>query len=906
MNKVLTPAPSGAEAVPPAAPSPPAIPPGFTPREDLPVEGATDPSDAPEPTDAAPSAAPSAPESSPDPVPAPPGYTPRYAAKEDDEDKSAFSRILDALTASGKVQAENRAYVIAEGNRQRDERLSRINGAVGDMLGPNYDPDGEFGLDSLEEFMRMADVARSKSLVDQLKKFRETYPEGDLLVIPTEEGDIPVARRSKSEPYARVVGLPAFSAAVGSEPVVYGTMGGVLGGTVGPFTGILGTVVGTGVGVGVQIGTEYLRGYGQGEGGASRAIKEGLVAGAVDATFRGAGAAVKAVRGVSGATTFKQRMELAEVVNAVPELGLEPLAIGQTGPKFARGIYRQVGATSQRVESQITAQEQSLLTKFRELSNDEVSALSQDAVLDVVIAQHRELSELMQFPILSRMEAGDALQAAMETYRKAQKAAISKLYGEAMERSAEVTFVLKDAQAVAREVQLGVRGRGRPVTEVVESPILDASGNPITSTKTTTPTVALAETPQGALKSVVDDLLALDPRVTELVTKGKVFPAFEQIKTLRTRLFDLKQSEDGGVRREATKLWKALTTTMDNPVSGDPGFVEAYKTASMANRLFEDTMEKTFIARILKTDTPENILKTLFRPGNEKAVRTLKDILPPPEFQKLQQGFVADILRAKSGQAGLSRLDTFTYEDPRTLGLLLPRDQQQAVRKFLLRRTQFEASPAQGILSRQFTDAERVVQIVTKGTAGELADAVARGGGIDSRFADVARAGVYRHLLNESTVTSRSGVEVLDTTRLLNAIEKFKATDKLNPLFRRTDWQKLELFRRYAAPISEATDVGGGMMAGSLRQRAVDAPTEIASGGIVQVATRLVRPLYANEITAKLLSRPASYSALTARPSTYNMVNNGALALFLMTQELERESQEPRPRVRKQAPETAK
>lgn len=893
MNDAVTPAPSGAAPLQDAAP---VAPPGFTPREDPPIANDAAPASTPEPVGAAPA----------EPPATPSGYTPRYAPKEGGEDKTVLSRILDALTASGKVRADNKKFAIAEGNRRRDERLSRINGTVGGMLGANYDPDGEFGLDSLEEFMRMADVARSKSLVDQLKKFRETYPEGDLLVIPTEEGDIPVARRSKSEPYARVVGLPAFAAAVGSEPVAYGTLGATLGGTVGPFTGVLGTIVGTGIGVGVQIGTERLRGYGEGEGGAPRAIQEGLTAGAVDAALRGGGSAIRAMRGVSGATTFRQRMELAEVVEAIPELGLEPLAIGQTGPKFARGIYRQVGATSQRVESQITAQEQSLLTKFRELSSDDITALSEDAVLDVVRAQHKELSELMSFPVLSRMETGDALQTALETYRKAQKTAISKLYGEAMERSAEVTFVLKDAQAVARDIQLGVRGRGKPITETVESPILDASGRAITSTKTTTPTVALAETPQGGLKAVVDDLLALDPTVTELVAKGKVFPAFEQIKTLRTRLFDLKQSDDGAVRREATKLWKALTTTMDSPISGDPGFVEAYRAASMANRLFEDTMEKSFVARVLKSDTPENIIKTMFQPGSEKAIRTMRDILPPAEFQKLQQGFVADILRAKTGQAGLSRLDTFVYRDPRALGLLVPRDQQTAVRKFLTRRAQFEASPAQAILTRQFTDAERVVQIVNSGTAGELTDAVVRGGGIDSKFADVARAGVYRHLLNEATVTSRSGIEVLDTTRLLNAIEKMKATDKLSALFRRTDWQKLELFRRYAAPISEATDVGGGMMAGSLRQRAVDAPTEIATGGLVQVATRLVRPLYANEVTAKILSRPASYSALTARPSTYNMVNNGALALFLMTQELGRESQEPAPRVRKRASETAK
>lgn len=863
----------------PAPAVPETLPPGMAPMEQAPPPSPPDP-EAPKRK-------------------LPPGMVPINGGDDAPaEEKSTFSRIMDALTASGKVQSDTRKWAVEEGlkaRRGRELRKEAVDQELTTMLGQNYDPDGEFGMDSAQQFIRMADVARSASLVDQLKKFRAQYPDGDLLILPTSDGDVAVARTSKSEPYLRVTGMPELVAALGSEPVAMGTAGAALGAglpVVGPFIGgVVGTTVGTIAGVQAQAGIETLRGYGTGEGGMSRSLQEGLTAAAFDLAFRGTGRAINAARGVSPSLSFRQRMDLAEVVEAVPELGLVPLAVGQTGSKFSRGLFRQVGATSQRVEDLLTAQEASLLARFRELSSDEITSLSEGAVRDVVRAQHAELQQLMVFPILSRMEAGDALQAAMETYRTAQKAMIGDLYDTAMAKSADVTFILKDAQAVARDIRVGVRGKGKETTEVLDTGVLDASGAPITRTRTKQNAVKLATTPQGELKQVIDDLLELDPIVQEFTTAGKTFASFEQIKTLRTRLFDLKSSDEGAVRREASRLWKALTAVMDSPVSGDPGFVQAYKTASGAFRVFEDTMDKSFIARTLKSDTPEKIIKSLFLPGNEKALRTLRDILPPEGFKTLKQGFIADVLRAESGKSGLNRLNAFAVQDPRALRVLLPKAEEDAMRKFLTRRAQFETSPAQGILSQQFTDAERVVQIAFKGTAGELTDAVAKAGGRNSAFARTARAGVYRQLLNDSTVTSRSGTEVLDTTRLLNAIEKLKATDRLSVLFDRTDWHKLEMFRRYAAPISEASDVGGGMMAGSLRARAVDAPTDIASGGGLKVLTRLVRPLYSNDLVAKILSTPTSYAALTARPSSMNMVSNGALALFLVNQELNREEQ---------------
>ena len=41
---------------------------------------------------------------------------------------------------------------------------------------------------------------------------------------------------------------------------------------------------------------------------------------------------------------------------------------------------------------------------------------------------------------------------------------------------------------------------------------------------------------------------------------------------------------------------------MDNPISGNPDFVAAYKKASAANRIRETNLDKTFVARALQAD----------------------------------------------------------------------------------------------------------------------------------------------------------------------------------------------------------------------------------------------------------------------------------------------------------------
>ena len=82
---------------------------------------------------------------------------------------------------------------------------------------------------------------------------------------------------------------------------------------------------------------------------------------------------------------------------------------------------------------------------------------------------------------------------------------------------------------------------------------------------------------------MVDTILAMPDIIGKFERGDKVFTAFEQVKTVRSRLYDLKSSDDPGVRKIATDLWVKLTETMDHPISSNQEFLRLAKRAANAN-----------------------------------------------------------------------------------------------------------------------------------------------------------------------------------------------------------------------------------------------------------------------------------------------------------------------------------
>jgi hypothetical protein len=731
------------------------------------------------------------------------------------------------------------------------ERGQRRRDALSRQLGDQYDPEQRFQGDFLAEM----DIARSAAPEDRLAKFQRSFPEGELKTVQTAEGPVEVARGGADDPYRELRMAPHIAGIVASEPMV--------GGLVGTMGGPAGTALGTGAGVLAQQQIEQHRGYGQGEGGFGRALTEGGVAGVVDAATRGVS---RIFRG--GPMPQAQRESLIRGIEASKLLELQPLTVGQTSPSpFLRGMFRQVGVTSPKIEQTIARQEQSLLDTFRRRIEAGGAHGVSDAELQKIIqAQTRELQNIISPKTLTRTDAGEALQKGLETYKQASRVSVDRLYERALSLTDDVAFDLSPAQAVADDILRGVRGMGR-------------TGKP----------VPLAETPEGALASVVQDVRRLNPRVDRFASAGGEWDAFTQVKTLRTRLFDLKESSDGGVRREATRLWNELTEVMNNPVSGDPDFVAAYRRASVANAIREENLGKTYVARALRTDTPEVLARKYLKPGHTTELSVIRDLIPRAQWDDFRQTFQADIMRAPNPAQGLRDLARFEATDPQGLRMILTVPEENALKSYLSAKTRFEASPAARILEKNLTDGERMVQMVRGGTAQDVADTVRMAGGRNSPTAQSMKAGVYKDILDNSMDVSTAGVDVLDANKLIKNIQQWRASGKLDHLMSPDDWRALESIQSYAAPLAETADIGGGMMGGALRQQAVHAPTETVMGEGKKVVKRLLRPLYSNAVTARILTIPAAKGRLV-RGGQRRVIpaQEAATALTIMEYELRR------------------
>lgn len=725
------------------------------------------------------------------------------------------------------------------GRRKVDELTS--------ILGGQFDPYATFD----ESYISQFDIARSESLTDKMKKFKVAFPDGDMKAVPTSDGKILVGRVNKDSLYQELPFTPEVLASIFSPGTALGIAG--------SFLGPVGTFAGTAAGEYVDTQIEQARGYGEDEPGIMGSAFRGGIAAGIDAASRGVGRMI-----YGPALTPYAREAMHASMAASKELGLEPLAVGQLSGPFGRGIFRQVGATSPRIEAKVTAEERSLLESFRELADDIPTDLP-EILGDVVKAQQKELQSLITLPSLSRVEAGDALQAGIKTYEKASKLHVGMLYDNAISLSDDVTFNLRPAKETAQNIQTGVLARG-------EVDPIEVSGG------------LTAE-----LKSVVDDVLALDENMAKFSAEGKAWTGFEQLKALRTRLFDLKQSDDGATRRGAHQLWESLTDVMDNPISGDPVFVHAYQKASAANWVREDTLEKSFIAQALRSDTPDALARKYMTPNNAKALATIHDLVPKETWEQFRTGFMVDLMNSPSAKSAMTKMDNFAAIDSDGLSLLMSPSEQRAMWDFLQRKVQFEASPVRAILDQQLTLGEQAAAIAKKGSAGELADAIAKSGGANSPFATAAKAGIYKDILDSARKVNEQGIEVLDSGKLVQAIAEWRKGDRLSALFGPDDWRRIELFQKYGAVASETADVGGAMMAGGLRQEAIAAPIQTLYGEGRRVAVKVIRPLLQNNITAAILSRPAAYSRIAMSQTGRLPIEKAGLALGMLEAELMRE-----------------
>lgn len=777
--------------------------------------------------------------------------------KPEDDFLLEFASLVQEEKPTLKVyerQQQSREYLQRqEARRQRQlEQTQARAQEVESILRHPFDYTEKFSSSAASsDFILETDMARSKDFASARSKFLKQYPEGDYRVMSLESGgQAKVARRNPDEPYRELRTSSTVASVLFSEHMALGAIG--------SFFSPLGSAVGVAAGEIAQRAIEGSRGYEQqrpAKTTISHALREGAVAGGIDLATR------RLLRFFGMSPIQQDSLSAIEVQARLARatdpkgVALEGIAVGQTGGTFQRGIFFQVGATSSRVEEKLLRQRRSVYDLFvAEADNIPVGALSDDALDSIAEIARRNIETGDTLSAISRPRTGETIREGLETWRRASREAVDRLYDDAIALSDNIAFDLSPAQAAVANIRRGEYGRGRPAQQ--QSPVLGPDGLPLQTE--VIPDIRLPEGQSSILEEVLTTISRLDPNVSTHVVRGSETTGFQQIKRLRTRLFDLKEQPniDPDVRRHANELWSVLTDVINNPTGGaqSADFSIAWRAASEAHRETETVLRRGFIRRALNEDTttPELLAGRYARPGNETELAELKRLLPEESWQNFKSYAMDDLVSSVRPQAAINRLDDFRRRDMAGLRLLMTEAEEQQARRYLLTAMQEQSAPWTQVRTKAMGDADRALEILNRSTPSELEAFIRQAGGMASDQGQALRAAVYRDILTSGNATTQmQGQSVVRPETIYRNIQNWKNSGKLKNLFTETDWQMITDIQSYTSYISEAGDIGGGMMAGALRQKALGSPFE--RPGVVVAS--VVKPLLTNDTVAFVLSR---------------------------------------------------
>lgn len=767
----------------------------------------------------------------------------------------------------------------ADRNRQINERLAK--------LGPGaaqFEPDGEFD----GGFLNSMFLSRLEDMSNKQEAFRKEYPFGDLIVVNTTQGSVYLARQDAVTPFREIGWAPHLLGAAISEPMLANIGSAILTRNAPGIFKVGGAMVAEVLGLYAQKGVNAQLGYKE-ELPLKQALLEGGIAGGMEA----AGGLVH--RMIFGrALTQSEREAAVAGILAAKDLGITPLAIGQTGSPLFKASFTQAGQFIPRVEQLLSKQGEDLLRVVKEGSTDVPPGVTEAAIKEVAEKQQAELSSLIKSlkNTTSLREAGSSIQKALDEYAVVSDHLAGMKYAEARSIGAPVSYDFEAAALAAKDVKEGIRSIKRTVEDTEKVSFGFVPGPTPAKGKPGTIKASGSDDPQ--LSKLVDDILAVDPSVVTFKLGDKTHLSFDQVKAFRNRAFHLRQSMDGETRAEAAKIHESLRFVMENPLSPDPTFNRVAKEASAMWAQRETNLEKAYVAGIMSRETPDKIAESLFKPGNYTALKTIKEIiegtgLPKSHWESFRQGFITDVLTdPSSAKTVLSKLDRFSAKDSDGLSLLVSPTELSTMKEFLSKRDLLENSYTRSILDRMTTDGEKFLAMAKVGTAGELRDAVMRGGGLDSMYAQAARAGVYSDILRSSLSKNKRGVDILDVNKLNSAITEWKKSGKLDEVFRLKDWQKIENIHTYSALVGSGNNIAGALARGEFVSDVAEAPFKVMTGNVGEVFTNVVMPLLQYGVLGHVLASPATVLRISQEGVTRAPISQLASAMAVLNMQLER------------------
>ena len=687
----------------------------------------------------------------------------------------------------------------------------------------NFDPSTELN-DNLLEF----DLSKSKNLTAKQQKFNEIYPNGILTPLALENGDIKLFYKKKpNDPFRfvnRGVNVPEIAGALASGELV---VGGIAAGLSAPFSpavqvGAVG--VGTGVGSMLDTGLEKLRGYETAslEDELKEAAFDGLFASGVDIATRGAFKVFSKIKNRGNVKVLDIQGYSDDLARFAQKENLTPLVKGNVvESELLKSTFAQTKITNPRAIRNQRIQEQSLLNKFGDMGSTFDPTLFSSNELGLILKSQSDdlVQTLFKSTDLEKPLARDFLEVGkdfvegIKTWKIGSRNIRDDLYAEAFKQADDVVFDISPLQKIGTDIRKVVTGRGKPgVSKIVPTGILDETGQAITRNTVPVETaVPLDKLPTEVL-DVIKDIKALSPQMTTY----QGFNPIEQLKTLRTRVFNLQQSDDAATKLYANKLYSGILDVMHDPISGNKSFLNAYRQASNWNKYREDTLNLSVIKKSLKSDSIEDIIQSKFNITQPSEVAYIKKVFAdqPDTFKMLKNSYLTDIVNDTTTlNKFINKQDL--YED--VVKQIFNPNEVKAIQEFAKAKSLLNTSKLNKIVNDDVSNYERAMVLINEGYE-SFAKTLKSQGGKNSKYAESLKSGVFKDILDNATETSADiGRNQLNIKKLQTGLNKVKNNKALSELlFSKEELLRLSNFTLYASVIDVAEDVGGQMAKGGL------------------------------------------------------------------------------------------
>jgi hypothetical protein len=222
-------------------------------------------------------------------------------------------------------------------------------------------------------------------------------------------------------------------------------------------------------------------------------------------------------------------------------------------------------------------------------------------------------------------------------------------------------------------------------------------------------------------------------------------------------------------------------------------------------------------------------------------------VLDKPTFNMLKQSYLKDLVSSKSS---LNKFLNNQEQYADVVSKIFSATEVKAIKEFAEAQAKLNSSKIAKIVKQDVSNAEAAFALIDEGYD-VFKNTINKAGGKNSKYAQSLKAGIFKKLLDDATITSETGgINSLDVKQLVAGLNKIKNNKALSELlFSPEELLRLERFNLYSSAINVSDDVGGAMVKG---QQAAGLKSVTNASAKIRVANLYL----SNAIYAKILTQP--------------------------------------------------